>query len=85
MVAAYPGLIKSLSYDDYVSLYLNIDRTRKRLSWAVADGMALASGNGQIDFEWFEAITSTEAEANTLAYQVNFARAVREAKESAGW
>lgn len=61
-----------------VQLDLNVDRQRLRQAAIIALGTSVANSDGDLDSEWFEALTLTELQAANLQFQVNAAR--REAK-----
>ncbi len=72
-----------MTFELYVGLMLNIDRVRIQRAAAVAQGNRMAEDTGPLPYEWAEAVSIDEAEAQEILYRVNRARA--EARVAAKW
>ncbi len=64
-----------LNYETWVSLQLNVSRVRMQRAMAVAQGEQIANTHGPLSYEWAEAISSDEAEAEEALFRLNKARA----------
>jgi hypothetical protein len=64
-----------MSYEDYVGLHLNKARVRRQRAVSVLAAL-LASGGGDLDYGWGDAVAEDAAEAEPIVYEANRERAV---------
>lgn len=78
MLAAYgSGILPpgSLSYSDWVGLWLNLDRVRKRQAISVAEGTVAGSSAAGLDISWADALATVDEMVSVLHHDINAARA----------
>jgi len=84
MVAAYGAGVMELRYTEYVRLWLNLPRVQARQAMAVANGVAIALSNGNIDRAFFDAVAVCPAEGAEAEFEANAARAEQRSLEKRG-
>jgi hypothetical protein len=74
-----------LDFGTYLGLWLNADRARYHHALAVSRGFAAASGAGDLDPAWFDALASTPAEAAEMKYRSDGERMEARVRRKVGW
>jgi hypothetical protein len=86
MLAAYPGLHHECAdYDEWVGLWLNIERIRLQRAADTWRGHAAALSTGKIPKAWFDALAAYPEQADELEYVTNMERLTAAARARRGW
>lgn len=87
MLAAYGSgilLSESLSYSDWVGLWLNLDRVHKRHAVSVAEGTVAGQSSRGLEVQWADALAMVEEVVEYLHYEINAGRATARARARLG-
>lgn len=74
MVAEYGPVVLTVPYVDYVRLWLNLPRLQARRTMAVAEGLGLYHGGGNVPASFCDAVAATPAEGREMEATVNLSR-----------
>jgi len=89
MLAAYgSGILAGrppLTYEDWVGLWLNLDRVQRRQAVAVAEGTVAASSPRDLEFSWADAVALLEESAEDLHYRINAERSTARVRAKLGF
>lgn len=88
MLAAYgSGILPAhadLTYADWVGLWLNLERVRKRQAIAVAEGTVAGSSANGLDSSWADALALVDEVVEMLHHDINAARATARVRSKLG-
>lgn len=90
MLAAYGGGICAafgieMGYEQWVWLWLNLDRVQRRKAIPVAEGTAAAGTTADLDWTWADAMASLPESAEDLHFRINAERQTIRAKIRRGF
>ena len=71
--------VRTFDYDTYCALAFNVGRVQCRRGWNVADGIAITESDEDLDWAWFDSLSSSDEEANEREFEENSTRGNRRA------
>ncbi|OAI39613.1 hypothetical protein AYO40_01225 [Planctomycetaceae bacterium SCGC AG-212-D15] len=71
--------VRTISFEQYCGLYLNVERQRARRAWEVVNGNNISRSDDDLEYAWMEALSESPEEADERAFQENAERQERRA------
>jgi hypothetical protein len=76
---------RSLDYEGYLGLYLNLERARLQRAVEVALGIGVALGSESLSSLWADALAWEEEEVAEVLYQLNKVRQEARIRRKLNW